>query len=65
VQVKKLNKLKIIFRSTKTTSKCSICDIKLAGISHIQIIEYCTRLAVLARYEFPRTCGIAVAEFLG
>ena len=34
-------------------------------IAHIQIIEYCTRLAVLARYKFPVNCGIAVAEFLG
>ena len=34
-------------------------------IAHIQIIEYCTKLAVLDRYEFLETCGVAVAEFLG
>ena len=34
-------------------------------IDHIQIIEFTLRLAVLDRYEFPKTCGIVVAEFLG
>tara|TARA_R100000329_G_scaffold32367_1_gene30018 strand:- start:747 stop:911 length:165 start_codon:yes stop_codon:yes gene_type:complete len=34
-------------------------------IDHIQIIEFTLRLAVLTRYEFPRTCGVAVAEFFG
>ena len=63
MQVKKLNKIKIIFHSIKTTCNCSVYDKYLFKIDHIQIIEFTLRLAVLARYEFPETCGVAVAEF--
>ena len=56
---------KNFLNSTKTTCNCSVYDIKWAGISHIQIIEYCIRLTVLDRYEFPMNCGIVVAGFLG
>jgi hypothetical protein len=56
---------KNFLNSTKTTYKCSVYDKYLFKIDHIQIIEFTLRLAVLARYEFHKTCGIVVAEFLG